>query len=235
MRIRFHLLTFFGCTLLTLGGGAALLAQVPANARLTRTYKASNTGDNPANATFAAPSEQVTSQLTYFDGLGKPVQQVSPFWAANKADLVSLTQYDNLFRPHYTFLPAPLTTNGGAPLEPGSIKDRLAAYYQDPTRLSAPIPAGDPEQARASVITYEPAPTSRITSQQAPGARLAATQVHGVNAEGEVKYYRCTGPGLTSLSPAGTYGAGELTWVRSTDEGSGSDGSFGDIDHLVSL
>ncbi|MGF7218510.1 hypothetical protein GGR92_004687 [Spirosoma lacussanchae] len=77
MRIRFHLLTFFGCTLLTLGGGATLLAQVPANARLTRTYKASNTGDNPANATFAAPSEQVTSQLTYFDGLGKPVQQVS--------------------------------------------------------------------------------------------------------------------------------------------------------------
>lgn len=198
------------------------LAQTPtANYIISRTYKQAGITEDPAGANFTATANQAASQVSYFDGLGKPTQQVAAFGAGSKADIVTLTEYDALRRPIRTFLPTPMNSNGGLFRTASDVKAAAKTYYTDVTKVSAPIAANAPQETFSTQTFYESAPLNRITGSKAPGAASSATEFHGVNVADEVKYYRANGAGLVDIQSSNTYAAGELTYTRTVDEAGG--------------
>ncbi|MCF0070785.1 RHS repeat-associated core domain-containing protein [Dyadobacter sp. CY261] len=198
------------------------LAQTPtANYIISRTYKQAGITENLAGTNFTATANQAASQLSYFDGLGKPTQQVAAFGAGSKADIVTLIEYDALQRPVRTFLPTAMNSNGGQLRESSDIKARAKTYYTDTEKVSAPIAASAVPETFSTQTFYESAPLNRITGSKAPGATNNSTQFHGVNVANEVKYYRANGTGLVDILSNSTYAAGELTYTRTVDEAGG--------------
>ncbi|ADB38157.1 RHS repeat domain-containing protein [Spirosoma linguale] len=209
-----------GCLLTTF---LPSLAQTPGtNYTISRTYKQANISENLTGSGFTATAQQATSQVSYFDGLGKPIQQVMAFGAGSKADIVTLIEYDALQRPVQTFLPTPINANGGLLQANGDLKIKAKTYYTDVAKVSAPINTTAPIEVLATQTFYENTPLNRVTSQKAPGATGNSTQFHGVNAINDVKYFRSSAAGLASIQLVGTYEAGELTYVRTTDEAGGA-------------
>lgn len=204
-------------------------AQTPSiNYIISRTYKQAGISEDFSAATFSANSNQAASQVTYVDGLGKPIQTIMAFGGGNKGDVVSLTEYDNLQRPFKTFLPVSFTTSGvsdagsttnkGLFRQPGDIKTKAGVYYKSASAVSAAISGDAPEEALAAQTVYESSPLSRLTFQKSPGAANSVGQVHGINSDGQVQYYQTTGPDLFQVQQTGSYAAGSLTWVQTTDE-----------------
>jgi RHS repeat-associated protein len=199
------------------------LAQTPtANYIISRTYKQAGINENLAGANFTATANQATSQVSYFDGLGKPTQQVAAFGAGSKADIVTITEYDALQRPVRTFLPTPMSSNGGQLRAGADVKTAAKDYYTSSTKVSAPIAANAQPETFSTQTFYESAPLNRVTGSKAPGATGNSTQFHGLNVADEVKYYRANGAALTDIELNSTYAAGELTYTRTVDEAGGS-------------
>jgi RHS repeat-associated protein len=205
------------------------LAQTPtANYIISRTYKQAGINENLTGTSFNATASQVTSKVSYFDGLGKPTQQVTAFGAGSKADIVELTEYDALQRPVRTFLPTPMNSNGGQLRESSDLKARAKTYYTDAAKVSASIVSSAPPEAFSSQTFYESAPLNRITASKAPGAAGNSTELHGVNAANEIKFYRANGTELVNIITNSNYLAGELTYTRTTDEAGGAVSQYQD-------
>ncbi|MBD3582197.1 DUF6443 domain-containing protein [Flavobacterium selenitireducens] len=62
----------------------------------------------PTNTTIANPTpEQAKVSVTYFDGLGKPIQEISHRQSASGKDIVNSIRYDDFGRQTKDYLPAP--------------------------------------------------------------------------------------------------------------------------------
>ncbi|GAB3179738.1 hypothetical protein GCM10027291_46420 [Telluribacter humicola] len=90
-----------------------LFGQTPErNYVLTRTYKQPGATEAQGNTYWGTP-DQVHTQISYFNGLGLPQQQVDAFVGPSGQDLISQTSYDNQYRPNKTYLPAAAASNNG--------------------------------------------------------------------------------------------------------------------------
>lgn len=134
---------------------------------------------NPANAVV---------QVSYFDGLGRPIQQVAHKQAANGKDIVTHMEYDNLGRQTKDYLPftrtASLTyTDANSAL---TAIDGFYATYNGGT--SNPF----------SEKLLESSPLNRVLKQAAPGDTWAMNNGHEIkfdyqtNEEDEVKLFKAT-------------------------------------------
>ncbi|MEM9934288.1 MAG: DUF6443 domain-containing protein, partial [Bacteroidota bacterium] len=114
-----------------------------------------------------------SQQLTYFDGLGREVQQVGIQAAPTGADLVSPIVYDPLGRVSHSYLPfasdGDSPTSGNLPLagRSGSFREnslqQQASFYESLYSLSGS------RKAPFSVSQFEASPLNRVVEQGAAG------------------------------------------------------------------
>ena len=178
---------------------------------ITRMYKQASTSsiDSPTPA-------QVKVAITYFDGLGRPIQQIVNQQSNTGKDIVTHLEYDNLGRQTKDFLPY-VGTNRNMAFE-SSAKNNTLAFYNTLQYDNTANPFTEK--------VLESSPLSRVLKQAAPGSDWAMGQGHEIkldyqtNEANEVKRYTATatwsvGSGLytTALgNMAGTtfYGANQL-------------------------
>ena len=173
---------------------------------LTRTFNCDNHGD--------AGEEQITYDVSYYDGLGYALQNVQI--CANgdgQGDIIQPFVYDGVYREELQYLPYTLDANNGQ-------SDDAALANQEEFYKTRYGLATDPH---ACVRTeYEPSALNRVLRTHKPGAeyqsdiRSMQTSYMG-NAASTVLRLRVD-PDDRSLTADGYYAANELSGTRSTNE-----------------
>ncbi|GEO22236.1 hypothetical protein CQA01_27700 [Cyclobacterium qasimii] len=164
----------------------------------------------------ASPSDSY-KETTYYDGLGRPMQNVKRQASVNGKDLITPIAYDPFGRKAKEYLPYFETTG----IQDGSFRsnalatqtDRSIAIYGDVFAYS--------EKA------FEPSPLNRLEKQTAPGEAWKMGSGHEIkfarrtndnNPEGindQVRLFRVNAEGLPFSE--GIYSPGEL-WVEISDD-----------------
>ncbi|WP_375448649.1 RHS repeat domain-containing protein [uncultured Fibrella sp.] len=177
---------------------------------LSRQYKQANSNETNGSS-YAGTAQQVTTQITYLDGLGKTSQQVQAFATPNLKDIVSLQTYDSQLRPQRAYLPAPFSDAGGG--YRSGVEGKANDYYSNAANVES---ATDRPFVETS---YEPSPLSRVSEQKAPGVGTGIRSYYKVNEPNIVRYYSSSGNSLTDINlDGGYYAAGTLTQTETQDE-----------------
>lgn len=168
---------------------------------------------------------QAVQTLTYFDGLGRPVQQVVGKQSATGKDILTHIEYDLFGRQAKEYLPYPSATNTLEFVDPVSLRTATQGHYQ--TAYGEPNPYSEKK--------IENSPLNRILQQAAPGSSWALGSGHEIktdyltNGLNEVKIYKVTAqwqvtqglyvPTLTlPMGAQGFYPAGQLYKTVTKDE-----------------
>ncbi|WP_170148758.1 DUF6443 domain-containing protein [Flavobacterium endophyticum] len=161
---------------------------------------------------------QATQGITYFDGLGRPVQLRAHRQSGTGKDLVVHNSYDAIGRQTKEFLAYP---SASASLAYDANAETAALSYY----ASAPSPVVGGFETTANPFSeklFEASPLNRVLKQAAPGDTWAMGSGHEVktdyltNGLNEVKYYTAAAGALTNgyypatLSQQSNYAIGEL-------------------------
>ncbi|WP_294243954.1 DUF6443 domain-containing protein [uncultured Chryseobacterium sp.] len=152
-------------------------------------------------------SPRIAETVQYFDGLGRPIQEVHVKASPLGKDLVTQIPYDHFGRQTESWLPAPMATSNGA-IQSG-VGSAAQTYYNDNFPFSR--------------NTMEASPLNRVLGQVQPGSEW---QQHPVGLEyevngGDVNKYTATFNYSTlqsSVSLSGNYGENQLYKNTVTDE-----------------
>jgi len=207
------------------GGGNPSTA-VGENYIYSRSYQV-----RPSGATdFGESDEGLIQNITYFDGLGRPIQQIaleqSPKDAAGtKKDIVTQMTYDGFGRMPQEWLPGPMDVGEFSALKTGVESAILGHYATDKYENTA-----NPYSEKR----FEQSPLSRVLKQAAPGNDWAMGQGHeiefgyGINTDDDgvkqlsVNTNAVTENGVityeTTLVESTEYAAGELSKNTTYDE-----------------
>jgi RHS repeat-associated protein len=185
----------------------------------TTTYKIATTTN------IAAPTlSQASQNITYFDGLGRPIQQIASKQSANGKNIITPIEYDGFGRQSKDFLPYVNHGASGLDYETNALIDVM----------SYPSYVG---QNPFSQKLLEASPLSRVMKQAAPGTDWALGAGHEIKLDyqtntsaTEVKLFAASttwdaGLGLYNialLNDAGTtyYGVNQLYKTITYDENS---------------
>ncbi|MFH7004205.1 DUF6443 domain-containing protein [Flavobacterium bizetiae] len=174
--------------------------------------------------------EEKSQNITYFDGLGRPIQTIAIGQGANGEDIVTPMQYDGFGRQVKEYLPY-ASANGGnsyPKIDPASAIAATISFYST-----------DKYENTANAFSqkqYELSPLNRVLKQAAPGTSWAMGSGHEIKLDYQtnktadgVKLYKANttwlaGSGLyeISFSDAGTYTENELYKNVTYDENSGA-------------
>ncbi|MEM7369994.1 MAG: PKD domain-containing protein [Bacteroidota bacterium] len=154
----------------------------------------------------------LTTQIAYFDGLGRPLQSIAVQATPNCQDLISFSKYDHFGRQPKVFLPFVDQGVGGA-FRAGDQSGNQDGFFIGLFQNSG---------GEAYTLTdFEPSPLNRVLAQSGPGADFhlhpASTQ-YLTNGANEVYQYPLDG---TPPFAPGYYDAGELYLSQTTDENGG--------------
>ncbi len=162
---------------------------------------------------------KASTQIQYFDGLGRPIQAVSVGQSPSGADIVQPVEYDAFGREVKKYLPY-TNASGLGSFRNGAVGAQNSFYSGNVANLDA-SDLGRP----FAQMAIEPSPLNRTTSSTAPGNKSAASNLsYGSNqtspAELVVKRYDFTENANILLGTAqnGNYAAGTLTYTKSIDE-----------------
>lgn len=206
---------------LTVWAGLALAQSTDKNFVLSRTYKSART-------VVSNNVKEASQQITYLDGLGRPLQSISAhaspqLTGTTPHDLVSHTEYDAYGRVSKVYAPSPMTGNGAYHGDAGT---NSVNYYNNASNFNQ-------QNNRGYALTeYEASPLNRVKKQFAVGSDRAVEFNYGVNGANEIKRYDVSG---NSLSESGTYGAGQLTFTQTLDENGNETKEFKDKNGRVVL
>jgi RHS repeat-associated protein len=163
------------------------------------------------------------SQVTYFDGLGRPIQQIANAQSSTGKDIVTHIEYDAFGRQAKEFLPFPGDQNTMLYINAATAQTATTTHY---TNLY-----GDNNPYSEKV--FEPSPLNRVLEQAAPGTDwgISSPVKHTIrldyqtNTATEVKYHKATATwnaasGLydISLTPTTNYAANQLYKTITKDE-----------------
>lgn len=151
--------------------------------------------------------EHVIGEAGYFDGIGRPSQQVRPFITPSGADLAIFQEYDSLGNLWKEWLPAIAIGNKGGFVE--DIPGKLPEQYGDTRPYSSNY--------------YEHCPLNRILERQGPGMEWPIYKNQRTNfwtnqseySDLTCKCYEIEGDSLVCNSD---YETGELYLTQQTDE-----------------
>jgi RHS repeat-associated protein len=194
---------------------------------ISRNYK-------QASATpLVSPSpEQAQVQITYFDGLGRPMQQIANQQSATGKDIVTPIEYDSFGRQPKDYLPFVGSSRNMA-YDSNSIGGNLN-YYTSTYSTSIGF----------SEKLLEKSPLNRVLEQAAPGDdwRLSNPDKHTIqlgyqtNTADEVQRFdvSLTADYVPSITSNGSYDANVLYKTVTTDENNHSTEEFKDKEgHVV--
>ena len=125
----------------------------------TRSFQTAMTSFNPS----IAKESDVIENITYFDGLGRPKQNINIKGSPNKKDIVTHIEYDSFGRSEKEFLPVESSGNIGN-FRLGAKNETINYYkthYPDDINNTNPNPF--------SMVDFESSPINRVEKQAAPG------------------------------------------------------------------
>lgn len=186
------------------------------------------------------PGLTITTQgksqtISYFDGLGRPLQSVVTQGSATQKDIVAGSEYDAFGREVKKYLPYADVNNTA---NPGSIKTGWTAAQA--SFYNGTLQGVDADAAPYSLSVPEASPLNRILAQGAPGTVWQPNTANPYDASKKViqlKYEINTAAdnirifnvdGSGNISSSGTYAAGLLTVKTSIDEHQGTVKEFTD-------
>ena len=143
--------------------------------------------------------------IQYFDGLGRPTQQIGVNQSPTLFSIVkSFIQYDKFNRPSISFLPTPLTTGGSQ--QQTSIQTNASSFYNDTRPFSS--------------TTYEASPTNRPIQVLGVGnaweSNNKTTTIEYTSAGNNVRRYQIQSNNTVLLN--GNYPANSLAQKKIIDE-----------------
>ena len=146
---------------------------------------------------FRAPGAgNPQSNITYFDGLGRPVQQILEKQSATGKDILTPIEYDFMGRQSKEYLSFPSTQNTGN-YNPNAVSDVMNYHRKNPAQEGFTLIEGT--DYPYSEKFFEASPLNRVLKQAAPGDDWhgsATTDldhtikcIYDTNQEGEVNMY----------------------------------------------
>ncbi len=205
------------------GGGYRPAALSDANYVFARTYR--NGMGSPGDIDS---SSDVVEQVTYFDGLGRPMQQTAIRATPGVNDLVTPIGYDGFGRMDREYLPLPVDDGVTGSLRTADMPMAVAGYYStvytdDFGALVNPY----------SEKHFEASPLNRVLEQGAPGSDWAVDKSsdadhtiktgYGTNEQYEVRLFEAEVDTADTYRPTladslGYYGPWELYRTVTRDE-----------------
>ncbi len=194
---------------------------------ITRAYQ------QATSTPFLAPSpEQAQVQITYFDGLGRPMQQIANQQSATGKDIVTPIAYDVFGRQTKDYLPFVGSSRNMA-YDSNAIGGNLSFYSGLYPNTQNPF----------SEKVLESSPLNRVLKQAAPGTDWAVGTGHEIkldyqtNTANEVKRFdvSLTADYVPSIATNANYAVGELYKTVTTDENNNNTEEFKDKEGRVVL
>ena len=197
-------------------------------------------------SSFGVPAEDVADiQITYFDGLGRPVQQRAHRMSGSGKDLVTPMAYDALGRQAKEYLPYP--TSSATQVYDANALTAQASYYSTPVGLGQPY-LENTTNAYSEKL-FEASPLNRVLKQAAPGNDWVMGSNHEIKIEYQansaadaVRYFKATATWDGSLynialTAAGTtnYESAQLYKTITRDENNTPTEEFKDKEGRVVL
>ncbi len=162
----------------------------------------------PSASVPASGSGKAKVTVTYFDGLGREIENVAVAASPEGNDIVGFTEYNYRNLPIKKFLPVESSDSDGSFITPDNIADYGEEQYGD----SRPF----------SETTYEDDPTRRPVCEYKPGDDLQKRHVSvSYSFNSDKGMYACTLFKLNdkdTLENRGVYPANRLKVTRSTNE-----------------
>ncbi|XLS29987.1 fibronectin type III domain-containing protein [Flavobacteriaceae bacterium M23B6Z8] len=138
-----------------------LVALSDENYRYSRTYQ-----DALTETDEIIYSKQVIENIIYYDGLGRPIQEIAIKQTPEADDLIKPITYDSYGRVAREYLPYPVTrTNGNFGELASDPLTEINTYYQEAYPEDMDVNNPNP----FSETQYEPSPMQRVLKQAAPG------------------------------------------------------------------
>jgi len=174
--------------------------------------------------------DEMSQNVTYFDGLGRPIQTIAIGQGAEGQDIITPMQYNPFGRQEKEYLPY-VSSNGGSSypkIDPAAAIAATISFYSTEKYENTANPFSQKQ--------YELSPLNRVLKQAAPGTSWAMGSGHEIKLDYQtnkssdaVKLYKANttwlaGSGLyeISFSDAGTYAENELYKNVTFDENSGA-------------
>lgn len=184
---------------------------------------AQSTDQNYVKTTvYKGPGSTLPQQsVTYFDGLGRPIQKIEGSQSATGQDIITHIEYDTYGRPVKEYLPFPSSQATLNFMDPASAQGQTIGYYQNAYGDTNPF----------SEKLLEASPLDRVLKQAAPGNSWAMGSGHEIkmdyqsNAANEVKLFQVTTTWDTtaalyqiSIANSGFYDENQLYKTITKDE-----------------
>ena len=150
--------------------------------------------------------------VQYFDGLGRPTQNVAANQSYYFNDLVTGVGYDDFGRENKKYIPSTCHGRGAGVSD---LTTNINSFYTGTAGNAIDGITPLPLSATPFTLTqYEPSPLNRVTSVTDPTGG-ATSYVYGTNVAGDVISWSVDA--THNLVKNGTYSAGELFMVQTTD------------------
>ncbi|WP_109302183.1 DUF6443 domain-containing protein [Aquimarina sp. AU474] len=112
--------------------------------------------------------DNTIESVTYFDGLGRPIQQRAIKASPEGKDIVTHMQYDVYGRQDKQYLPFASNTNSGS-LQSVNVDQDINTYYLDTYAQDFPGITNPADVNAYSESVFEDSPLNRVLEQGAPG------------------------------------------------------------------
>jgi len=174
--------------------------------------------------------EEMTQNVTYFDGLGRPVQTIAIGQGGDGSDIITAIEYDGFGRQEKEYLPfsLPNANNQYPRIETQTAINNTLSFYSNEKYNNTANPFSQKK--------FENSPLNRVLKQAAPGNDWAMDQGHEIkidyqtNTNEEVRLFEV----ITTWDPSvglydisfwdnGHYDKNELYKMITYDENSDSD------------
>ncbi len=119
---------------------------------------------------------QADTEVIYFDGLGRPIQRISPQASSSGKSIVTHIEYDGFGRAAMEYLP--YVREDASSQYAVSAKDDTFYFYNNPTEATTGNPHFEATHKPFSRKLFDNSPLSRVTKQGAPGVWDAVTGLY---------------------------------------------------------
>ncbi|WP_103864248.1 DUF6443 domain-containing protein [Aquimarina sp. I32.4] len=154
-------------------------------------------------------NDNIHENVTYFDGLGRPIQQIAVRASFNKKDIVTHSTYDDFGRQSKEYLPFESSTIAGK-FKTGDLDQIIKTYYKN--RYSEDFSGMlDADLNPYSEQVFENSPLNRVLEQGAPGKAWKADSINdtdhtikfgwATNTATEVVHFKVTFTGNDTEQP----------------------------------
>ncbi|MCK6606875.1 MAG: DUF6443 domain-containing protein [Flavobacterium sp.] len=148
----------------------------------TITYKKQTT---QGSVDVSEPSNAVI-QVSYFDGLGRPIQQIAHKQSNTGKDIVTHIEYDQFGRQTRDYLPY-VSTGASLNYLPSAQTD-LLSFYASPNPTNSGNPYFEATENPFSEKQLENSPLNRVLKQAAPGDAWGLPQTTGLSDDRSIKF-----------------------------------------------